>query len=170
MAIVLVSALLAQAFSLALHPHRPGTLAAHPNPRPNSGTPEPGAEPSGVLSRRGTFHVFLTHGITVAVDALVPKDSTTGHSGGDMHKTAWQASPYYRDGLHFHHWTRAKAARKARRYDLLADLHFDATWHPRAARVGYWLGRLVFLWIALGIMAGYLLVAAASPLHHPRSR
>lgn len=163
--VVVVAALIAQALSLAILPRTSASSPAVLSPHAHYGTSEPGSEPSAAITGTGTFRLFLRHGITEAVDALAPSHGVAGAAGRPMSKSAWQVSPYYRAGLHFDHWSTAVSAWEARHYDATLERRFDAAWHPLAARWGYWLGRLVFLWVAVGAVGTLGILLALRRMH-----
>lgn len=153
--LVIVAALFAQSLSLALHPRTLNSTAAYLNPNAHYGTREQGSEPLGDSTRTETLWIFLIHGIRVSLDALSPFRTAVQGSGEPMSRTAWEDSPYHRPDLPFDHWSKTKSAWEARRYDRILDHRYEAAWHPLAAGWGYWLGRLVFLWAALGVGAAW---------------
>lgn len=148
---VLVAALLAQSLALALHPKTSNSAVGHLNPHAHYGAREPGSEPVVAVTGAHTLRAFLVHGIVVTLAALAPHDNALPNTAKPMTRAAWEDSPYYRAGLHFSHWSKIQAAQEAHRYDGDRDHRFDAAWHPFDARLGYWLGRLMFLWLAVGI-------------------
>lgn len=164
---VIVGALLAQSLSLALRPETDGGSATHASAGGHLGSHEVGSEPLGHIRRTAIFRTFLVRGVEVAIDALFPQRAPHHFAGKAMTRAAWDHSTYYRPGLEFHNWTRSKAAWEARRYDSTLARRFATARHPRAARWGYWLGRLVFFWVALmtTIACGILVV-----FHHIISR
>lgn len=161
----MVAALLAQSLSLALHPKTLNSTAAYLNPSAHYGTREQGSEPRGDITRGKTLRLFLIHGIRVSIDALSPFRTATQTSGKPMSRAAWENSPYHRPSLPFHHWSNLKSAQEARRYDSSLALRYEAAWHPRVAGWGYWLGRLVFLWTALGLGATLAVLIGARRIH-----
>lgn len=166
--IVIVAALIAQALSLALLPRTSASAPFTLSPHAHYGSSEPGSEPGADITSARTLRVFLRHGIEMTLDALAPNHAAPERAGKPMSRAAWQASPYYRAGLHFGHWSKAVAERKARRYGAIVDRRFDAAWHPFAARWGYWLGRLVFLWVAVGVIGVLGILLLLKRIHQAR--
>lgn len=167
--IVIVAALIAQALSLALLPRTSASAPLALSPHAHYGSSEPGSEPGADITAARTLRIFLRHGVEMALSALVPAHAALEHEGKPMSRAAWEASPYYRAGLHFGHWSEVVAARKARRYEAIVDRRFDAAWHPFAARWGYWLGRLVFLWLAVGMIGVLGILFVLKRLHEARA-
>lgn len=151
--LVVILCLIAQALSLALQPQTAASTPAVLSKDSHYGSSEFGAEPDAGITAASTFQTFLRHGIDKALGLhTITSPNSLGDASKLMSRSAWQASPYYRAGLHFKHWSKAISAWEARRYDAIVDRRFDAAWHPRAASLGYWLGRLLFLWLGLGIL------------------
>lgn len=151
--LVFVLCLVAQALSLALHPQTAASTPAVLSPKAHYGSYEPGSEPNASITATATFRAFLRHGIDKALGFQgIALPNHSGNADKPMSRNAWQASPYFRAGLHFGHWSRAISAWEARRYDAILDRRFDAAWHPVVAFWGYWLGRLLFLWVGLSIL------------------
>lgn len=169
--IVVVVCLVAQALSLALHPKTTDSAPAVLNPQAEYGTREFGSEPSAEITITTTWRVFLMLGIDRALGfhTLASDPITTREAGRPMSRSAWQASPYYRAGLHFDHWSKPVAAWEARRHDAIVDRRFDAAWHPRAAFWGYWLGRLLFIWFGLGMLGALGILWVLKRIHDVRS-
>jgi len=168
--IVVVVCLIAQALSLALHPKTTASAPAVLSPQAKYGSREVGSEPSEGITVTTTLRIFLLLGIDRALDihTLALPQITSGGAGRPMSRSAWQASPYYRAGLHFDHWSKTVAAWEARRYDAVVDRRFDAAWHPRAAFWGYWLGRLLFLWFGLGMLGALGILLVLKRIHDAR--
>lgn len=163
--VVVVIALIAQALSLALLPSTTAGTPAVLSRHAHYGSLEPGSEPYPAISSATTLRVFLRHGVKMALAALAPGFTAPRRAGRPMSRAAWRASPYYRAGLHFSNWSEAVSAWEARHYDAGLDRRFDAAWHPLAARWGYWMGRLLFLWVAVTMLGILSIVGAVKQIH-----
>lgn len=163
---LIVTALIAQSLSLSLHPPTSASAPATLNPRAHYGSHEPGAEPRPPIPAGKVLQLFLVHGVAVAIDALATapsmKTSPGKPAGSDAHSES--ASRHAAIGPSRHGL--AAATPLKRRYRALLSHRFDAAWQPIAARCGYWLGRLIFVWfafLAMGVLASApLLVKAAT--------
>lgn len=115
-----------------------------------SGTEESLQSPGLVAAQRTAPQVFgenLEHGLvgtTLGFLARIGNNASTDTEGKPMSESEWEASPYFRKGIHFQpSWTPARAELEADRWDNNYAREYHAAQHPFAAGAGEVTGSLL---------------------------
>jgi len=147
----LVTALLLQSLSLALHPETNASAPARLNPSAQYGSHEPGAEPRAAVTAPATLRQFFWHGLVTGLDAFMVGHSAGGCVTGTAPPARKNKCAHDAPTPTFAVPSGRKPLLRARRAAHTLARRFDAGWHPFSARLGYWTGRLIFAWVAISL-------------------